>query len=67
MRTLQANVIPNLMRHIFPSYRAPMIIFAEGTLPTRIPKAAWCVDCTLSVGRSALDVLSPAEIEVLTY
>ena len=62
MRTFEDNVVPNLLRHIFPSYRVPRINFAEGGLPHRVPGEAWCVDSTLASGLPTLGALSAEQI-----
>lgn len=62
MRTFEDNVVPNLLRHIFPSYRVPRINFAEGGLPHRVPGEAWCVDSTLAQGLPVLGQLSAEQI-----
>ncbi len=62
MRTFEDNVVPNLLRHIFPSYRVPRINFAEGGLPHRVPGEAWCVDSTLAQGLPMLGQLSAEKI-----
>ena len=62
MRTFEDNVVPNLLRHIFPSYRVPRINFAEGGLPHRVPPEAWCVDSTLAAGLPVLGPLSAEQI-----
>ena len=62
MRTFEDNVVPNLLRHIFPSYRVPRINFAEGGLPHRVPGEAWCVDSTLASGLPILGPLSADQI-----
>jgi len=46
---------PNLMRHMFPTYRVPRISLAEGSLPVEVPRQAWCIDSTLGQGVLALD------------
>ncbi len=65
MQSIEENVVPNLLRHIFPSYRVPRLNFAEGMLPARVPPSAWCVDSTLGLGRPALNPLSTEQ--VVTY
>ena len=62
MRTFEDNVVPNLLRHIFPSYRVPRINFGEGGLPHRVPGEAWCVDSTLASGLPVVGTLSTEQI-----
>ena len=62
MRTNLDNVVPNLMRHFFPTYRVPQMNYAEGYLPMRIPGCATCGDTTLSNGLAALGRLSWEQI-----
>lgn len=62
MRTFQDDVIPNLLRHFFPTYRVPRINFSEGSLPTRVPGEAWCVDTTLGLGLCAVDALTARDV-----
>lgn len=62
MRTPEENVVPNLLRHIFPSYRVPRVNFAEGTLPHRVPGEAWVVDTTLAEGLPAVGQLTAEQI-----
>lgn len=54
MRTVVDTTQPNLLRHIFPSYRVPRVSFAEGSLPVQVPQEAWCVETTLGQGVLAL-------------
>lgn len=62
MHTSKDNEVPNLLRHIFPSYRVPRLGFAEGSLPAKVPPAAWCVDSTLALGRCAMGVITAEQI-----
>jgi citrate (Re)-synthase len=62
MRTFSDIVMPNYLRHIFPSFRAPRVSFAEAPLSVRVPRAAWCVDSTLALGLAGLDPLAPEKI-----
>ncbi len=62
MRTPQDNVVPNLMRHFFPTYRVPQMNFSEGYLPMRIPGSTTCIDSTLATGLPALDRLSKEQV-----
>jgi 2-phosphinomethylmalic acid synthase len=54
MRTIEDTALPNLMRHVFPTYRVPRVSFAEGTLPVEVPGEAYGVEATLSQGVLAL-------------
>ena len=46
---------PNLLRHVFPTYRVPRVSFAEGALQVDVPQQGWCVDSTLAQGTLALE------------
>jgi isopropylmalate/homocitrate/citramalate synthase len=45
---------PNLLRHLFPSYRVPRASFAEAGIPLSVPQAISCVDSTFALGAPAL-------------
>jgi isopropylmalate/homocitrate/citramalate synthase len=45
---------PNLLRHIFPTYRVPRASYAEEGIPLSVPKAVSCVDSTFGLGALAL-------------
>ena len=62
MRTSLDKVVPNHMRHFFPSYRVPQLNFSDGYLPVRVPGCASCVDSTLAAGLPALGRLSTEQI-----
>jgi 2-phosphinomethylmalic acid synthase len=54
MRTIEDTALPNLMRHVFPTYRVPRVSFAEESLPVDVPGEVYGVDATLSQGVLAL-------------
>jgi len=53
---------PNLLRHVFPSYRVPRLGFPEAGLPTHLPAAARCIDTTLGQGRAVLAAPDPGQL-----
>lgn len=62
MRTSLDKVVPNHMRHFFPSYRVPQLNFSDGYLPVRVPGCASCVDSTLASGLPALARLTTEQV-----
>ena len=62
MRTSLDKVVPNHLRHFFPSYRVPQLNFSDGYLPVRVPGCASCVDSTLATGLPALGRLTTEQI-----
>jgi citrate (Re)-synthase len=54
MTKTDAPYEPNLLRHIFPSYRVPRASFAEEGIPLSVPQAVSCVDSTFALGALAL-------------
>lgn len=62
MRVSLDNVVPNLLRHFFPSYRVPQLNFSESSLPARMPGSAFCIDSTLALGLPALRKLNSQQI-----
>mgnify|MGYP002641018653 CR=1 FL=1 len=62
MRTSLDKVVPNHMRHFFPSYRVPQLNFSDGYLPVRVPGCASCVESTLATGLPALGRLTTEQV-----